>query len=104
MGPGEQAGLETQRCHLHGTAQSAPIRGARQNALRRTNDFYIYKFDDLSDRVCDVYNSYISKSKKDGSPRKDVAFRWFDFSYMNDEDQARRNKWELLGFNMQKLA
>ena len=63
-----------------------------------TNDYYIYKYDDLSLRISEVYKEYMSKSKRDGTRRKDVAFRWFDFKYFTDEDRTRLNRWRILGF------
>jgi len=38
----------------------------------KPNDYYIYKFDDLSDRIKQVYDEYISTPKRDGTPRKDI--------------------------------
>ena len=63
-----------------------------------TNDYYIYEYDTLSERVSEVYAEYIGKPKRDGSQRKDVGFRWFDFKCFKDEDRSRRNKWAILGF------
>lgn len=44
-------------------------------------EFYIYEYPALSDRVDKMYRSYISKPKRDGSPKKEVNFRWFDEGY-----------------------
>ena len=69
-----------------------------------TNDFYIYEHDTLADRVNENYKRYIGKPKRDGSKRKDVDFRWFDFREFNDADRERLNKWELLGFSVSAEA
>jgi hypothetical protein len=64
-----------------------------------TNDYYVYEYDALSQRVSEVYAGYISMPKRDGSQRKDVSFRWFDFRYFTDEDRSRLNRWDILGFS-----
>ncbi|MFI8712840.1 aspartate-ammonia lyase [Brevibacillus brevis] len=69
------------------------------NMKKSENDFFIYQYDVLSERVKEVYNKYISTPKKDGSPRKDVDFRWFDFKEFTPDDYARINNWGILGFN-----
>jgi len=66
-----------------------------------TNDYYIYEYDAFSERVCQVYQQYIEQPKRDGMPRKDVGFRWFDFKYFTDSDWQRKNNWSLLGFSSQ---
>ena len=63
-----------------------------------TNDYYIYEYDALSERVSEVYAQYISTPKRDGTQRKDVGFRWFDFKYFTDQDRSRLNRWDILGF------
>ena len=63
-----------------------------------TNDYYIYEYDALSQRVSDVYAAYMTTPKRDGTQRKDVGFRWFDLRYSTDEDRARLNRWNILGF------
>ena len=63
-----------------------------------TNDFYIYQHDELVERVNHVYNDYITKPKLDGSARKAPGFRWFDHKNFTEDDVARKNNWELLGF------
>jgi hypothetical protein len=62
------------------------------------NDYYIYEYDALSERVSEIYAEYMGTPKKDGSQRKDVGFRWFDFKYFKDEDRGRLNRWDMLGF------
>jgi hypothetical protein len=66
----------------------------------KPNDYYIYKFDDLSDRINQVYDEYISTPKKDGTPKKDINFRFFDFKYFKRKDRNRLNKWSILGFDI----
>ena len=63
-----------------------------------TNDFSIYRHDELVDRVNQVYSDYIHKPKRDGSVRKEPGFRWFDHKFFSEEDKARKNNWALLGF------
>jgi hypothetical protein len=63
-----------------------------------TNDFYIYERDTLSEAVNHVYEDYMRAPKRDGSNRKEVGFRWFDFKYFTQKDKYRLNNWSLLGF------
>ena len=65
----------------------------------KPNDYYIYKYDDLVDRVNEVYDEYISKKKKDGTSKKELKFRFFDFRYFKKKDHNRLNKWSVLGFD-----
>ncbi len=65
-----------------------------------TNDFYIYKHDELVERVNHIYSEYISKPKRDGSIRKEPGFRWFDHKYFTEDDKLRKNNWVLLGFTV----
>ncbi|WP_448571023.1 hypothetical protein [Trichothermofontia sp.] len=64
----------------------------------QSNDYYIYEYDVLSERVSEVYSEYIKQPKRDGGKRQDVSFRWFDLKNFNDEDYKRMNRWEILGF------
>ena len=64
-----------------------------------TNDYYVYDYDVLSQRISCLYADYMKTPKRDGSRRRDVDFRWFDLRYFTDYDYSRRNKWDLLGFN-----
>jgi|GEM_PF-757217 len=57
-------------------------------------DFYVYEYPLLSARVAQVYHAYISKPKRDGSPKKEVGFRWFDEVSFNDDDRSRKNNWQ----------
>jgi len=61
-------------------------------------DYFIYEYDVLSERVEHTYKSYLLKLKKDGTKRKDVAFRWYDFKYFTQDDYCRKNNWDILGF------
>ena len=56
--------------------------------IRTLNEYYIYLFDDLVDRI----NEKFGKLKKDGSKRKDklITFSLIDF---NAEDRKRKNNW-----------
>jgi len=65
----------------------------------KPNDYYIYKYDDFAQRVSDVYNEYISAKKKDGTSKKELKFRFFDFRYFKKKDRNRINKWSILGFD-----
>jgi len=69
-----------------------------------TNDYYIYEYDALSERISQVYAEYMSTPKRDGTQRKDVGFRWFDLKYFTDQDRNRLNKWEILGFSDIRLT
>ena len=65
----------------------------------KPNDYYIYKYDDLAQRISEVYNEYISAKKKDGTSKKELNFRFFDFRYFKKKDRNRLNKWNILGFD-----
>jgi len=62
------------------------------------NHYYIYKYDDFAQRVNEIYKEYISAKKKDGTSKKELKFRFFDFRYFKKKDLNRRNKWSILGF------
>ena len=59
-------------------------------------DFYIYQHDVLSDRIAKQYRDYLSKPKRDGKPRKDVDFRWYDTRFLGPDDLARKNNWIII--------
>lgn len=61
-------------------------------------EYYIYEYDVLSDKVNNLYQHYLNKPKKDGGQRKDIAFRWFNLNDFTADDTARKNKWDILGF------
>ncbi len=61
-------------------------------------DYYIYEYDTLSERVEKFYTSYLNTPKKDGGKRKDIDFRWYDFTHFSEDDLKRKNNWQLLGF------
>jgi hypothetical protein len=56
-------------------------------------DFYIYTRKELASKVSAVYAKYIATPKRDGTPRKPVAFRWFDEVSFVADDHARKNNW-----------
>lgn len=68
------------------------------NLKKEDVDYYVYEYDVLSERVEAMYNEYIALPKKDGSQRKDVNFRWFDFKNFTEDDFSRKSKWCILGF------
>lgn len=56
--------------------------------------FYVYKYDDLAGIVEKNYRDYIKKSKRDGTQRKEVGFRWHDLRLFTEEDHEKMNNWE----------
>jgi hypothetical protein len=57
----------------------------------------LYKYDDFVDRVNDTYNNYIDKPhSRTGETKKDVTFRWFNFSDFNEDYKSRKNDWSLI--------
>ncbi len=56
--------------------------------------FYVYEYSVLAGRVSDVYEAYINKPKRDGTPKKEVGFRWFDEGSFTDDDRSRKNNWQ----------
>jgi hypothetical protein len=62
-------------------------------------EFYIYQYDILSEKVSKAYQEYLNIPKKDGNPRKDIDFRWWDFKWFTEDDFFRKNNWDILGFN-----
>jgi hypothetical protein len=61
-----------------------------------STDYYIYEYENLSQRVRELYANYLSVPKRDGGQRKDVDFRWFDQKCFTEDDSGRRNKWSLI--------
>ncbi len=59
-------------------------------------EFYIYEYDVLAERVERNYREYLSIPRKDGTKRKDVAFRWHDENFFTEDDKKRKNNWELI--------
>jgi hypothetical protein len=57
-------------------------------------DFVIYDHATLASRINAEYHSYINKPKRDGQPRKEVSFRWFDDVSFTEEDRGRINNWQ----------
>ena len=66
----------------------------------KPNDYYIYKYDAFAERVNEIYDEYISAKKKDGTSKKELSFRFFDFRYFKKKDYNRLNKWSILGFDV----
>jgi hypothetical protein len=64
-----------------------------------TNDYFIFPYDDLADRIKGLYKKYIRTPKRDGGARKEVGFRWFDLRQFSRADRARKNNWGLLGLS-----
>jgi len=56
-------------------------------------EYYVYTHAELAPRVESIYAGYISQPKRNGMPRKDVGFRWFDENSFNTEDMKRKNDW-----------
>ena len=61
---------------------------------REAPDFFIYPFSEFASRVREVFDSYMSKLKRSGEPRKDPGFRWFDEVNLTEADFARKNIWQ----------
>jgi len=62
-------------------------------------EFYIFHRDELAELIKNNYQRYISIPKKDGSRRKDIDFRWFDFREQDFSIELRKeklNNWKLL--------
>lgn len=66
------------------------------NLKKDGNDFYIYRFNELFEKVTQLKKEYLKKPKKNGDQRKDPGFLWFNLSQFNEGDKARRNNWNLL--------
>lgn len=67
-------------------------------------DFYVYRREELVERVKAVYDAYIAKLKRDGSQRKPVGFRWFDEVSFTVDDRARKNDWSRIHAEMKNPA
>jgi hypothetical protein len=61
-----------------------------------TTEFFVYRYAEFASRVNEEFESYISKPKRSGEPRKDPGFRCFDEKHFRDSDRERRNKWDLI--------
>ncbi|EMS79348.1 MULTISPECIES: hypothetical protein [Desulfotignum] len=57
-------------------------------------EFYIYEYDSLADVVDRNYKTYMAQSKRDGTKRKDVGFRWHDATLFTEDDHSRKNNWK----------
>lgn len=58
------------------------------------NDYYVFKYDTLSDRVNEIYTEYLQQAKRDGTPRKDVGFRWMDLKNFTEKEKQCKNSWK----------
>jgi hypothetical protein len=58
-------------------------------------DFYVYRHDVLSDRVAQGYRQYLAKPKRDGEPRKELGFRWYDTNFLSAFGD-RQNDWKII--------
>ena len=58
------------------------------------NDYYVFKYDTLSDRVNEIYTEYLQQAKRDGTPRKDVGFRWMDLKNFTAKEKQLKNSWQ----------
>ena len=71
------------------------------NLLEKGNcDYYIYPYDTLSEKIERTYDKYITTSKRDGSKRKEVDFRWFNHNDFDEDDLSRKNDWTVLPFEL----
>lgn len=59
----------------------------------KSPEIYVYEYKVLSSRISELYTQYLAKPKRDGSPRKDVGFRWFDEVHFIEDDRDRKNNW-----------
>ena len=58
------------------------------------NDYYVFKYNYLSDRVNEIYDTYMSRPKRDGSQRKDPGFKWMDLRNFTEKEKKSKNSWE----------
>lgn len=56
-------------------------------------DFFVYTRAELAPKVAKVYADYMAQPKRDGTPRKDVGFRWFDDVSFGPDDHSKKNDW-----------
>lgn len=62
----------------------------------QTNDFYVFRYDDVVEKVIAVYEKYINQPKQNSEQKKEVGFRWLDLKDLTNEDKARKNDWSLI--------
>lgn len=60
------------------------------------NDYYVFQYDLLSDRVNEIYKDYLSQKKRDGTPRKEVGFRWMDLKNLTEKEVSAKNSWKAI--------
>ena len=58
-------------------------------------DFYVFQHDVLSERVAREYREYAAEPKRNGEPRKDPGFRWYESSSLTT-DGDRKNDWNIV--------
>lgn len=69
------------------------------NLTGTTVEYFLFTYDELSLKVSNLYSTYLNTPKRNGGQRKDIEFRWFNLNEFKEDDFARKNNWELLGFN-----
>lgn len=67
------------------------------NMNSESNDYYVYKYDELAGRVHELYTKYMKTPTREGTAKKEVGFRWFNLRDFSISDKRRKNKWNLLG-------
>lgn len=61
-------------------------------------DYYVFKYDVLAIKIAALYTAYLSTLKRNGEPRKDIAFRWLDLKHFTEAERQSKNNWSVLGF------
>ncbi len=65
-------------------------------------DFYVFQHDVLSDRVASEYREYMTDPKRNGEPKKDPGFRWYDASSLTANGD-QRNDWSLIAEKLNQI-
>jgi len=65
-------------------------------------DFYIWDYSTFRDRVNAIFERYMKKPKRDGSPHKNPGIRWFDLKDFQESDKDRKDAWQLLGLSIDR--
>lgn len=68
------------------------------NLTGTTVDYYVFKYDVLSNKIAELYTTYLSTLKRNGEQRKDIAFRWLDLKHFTEKEKQSKNNWSILGF------
>ncbi len=58
-------------------------------------DYYVFRRDVLSDRIAEGYRQYLAKPKRDGKPRKELGFRWYDADFLTAFGD-QKNDWKII--------